>query len=363
MGQSNGRNIYEVFDGFKNFASTFLGVFVAIIGIAVVFVISSLEGTKEIQASNRVNATLISIWREDNDKNFPESKVDTIIYEDIEYYFIIDKTDDLGNILEWHFAYDGGFGYIFNDYKFYILTLITMMVSIFVAQVNYTTSINSAMNGDRFIATLLNYQESKDKIKDKTQYIPMFCSYKNKQLYDNTKRELIESANINYDFYNSNEFDKKILESWQLEILDEIKKIRVDNITPSDLLQEKTKTSKKVSLLPISPENHKKNYLYKSIIQKTISSILSGFVMALGVVLGNWFLGITYGFTVLLSFIMANITGGDYANNGLRQRYIAKSDLLNEFYNMIGYFEEEEKRINKKEEKVIYPIVVKSNEI
>src|SRR5690606_24968340 len=103
------------------------------------------------------------------------------------------------------------------------------------------------------------------------------------------------------------------------------------------------------ALLPISPEKHKKNYLMRSAIQKVFSSVLSGMTVALGVVLGNWFLGITYGFTVLLSFIMANISGADYANSGLRQRYIAKVDLLNEFYNMIDYFVEQEKKLAEKE--------------
>ena len=90
-----------------------------------------------------------------------------------------------------------------------------------------------------------------------------------------------------------------------------------------------------------------------SFIQKIISSALSGMVVALGVVLGNWFLGLTYGFTVLLSFITSNITGADYANSGLRQRYIAKADLLNEFYNMVGYFEGEAKKEKQRQETII----------
>jgi hypothetical protein len=35
-----------------------------------------------------------------------------------------------------------------------------------------------------------------------------------------------------------------------------------------------------------------------------------------------------------MSFITANVLGIDYANNTLRQRYIAKADLLNEFFNI-----------------------------
>ncbi|MDD3934303.1 MAG: hypothetical protein PHP55_10600 [Methanoculleus sp.] len=342
-------SLYEAVDGIKSFISTFLGVIVALVGIVLVFVISSLEGIKEIKASNKENAVIIGMWREENDSLFPEDRVDIINYNDKEYYFVVEKLTDDGEILEWYFAYDGGLGYVFKDYKFYILTGITIMVSIFVAQINYTTAVNSTMNTTKFLKTLKAYQDSKNKIAKSTQYIPMFCAYKNKQLYNDTKREIVESANISYDFYSSPAFDITKLEQWQRDILEGIKKIKIERIAPSDLLQEKSKNGRRIALLPIAPEKHRKNYLMLSSIQKFFSSILSGMTVALGVVLGNWFLGITYGFTVLLSFIMANISGADYANSGLRQRYIAKADLLNEFYNMIDYFVEQEKELAKKE--------------
>ncbi len=355
-------NLYEAVDGMKSFISTFLGVIVTLIGIALVFVISSLEGTKEIKASNKENAVIIGMWREQNSSLFPENRVDIINFDGKDYYFVVEEVADDGKILKWYFAYEGGLGYVFSDYKFYILTGITIMVSIFVAQINYTTSVNSTMNTTKFLKTLKAYQDSKNKIVKNTQYIPMFCAYKNKQLYNDTKREIVESANISYDFYLSDKFDITKLEEWQSNILDRIKKIKIERISPSDLLQEKGKDGRKRTLLPIAPERHKRNYLIRSSIQKFFSSILSGMVVALGVVLGNWLLGITYGFTVLLSFIMANIAGADYANSGLRQRYIAKADLLNEFYNMIDYFIEQEKELAKKEvnsfENVFPPVVV-----
>ena len=350
---SNKRSVYDLYDGFKSFISTFLGVIVAVIGIGVVFIVSSLEGTKEIKASNKENAYLIGEWRENNVSDFPENRVDIIKYNGKDYYFVVEKFGDNNEVIEWYFAYEGGLGYVFGDYKFYILTGITIMVSVFVAQINYTTSINSTMGTIKFLKTLKVYQDSKNRVAKKTQYIPAFCSYKNKQLYENTKRDIVEGANISYDYYVSEKFDPLKLEKWQQKALLKIKKIKIEKITPSDLLQEKTSRSKIQSHLPISPEKHKANYLMTSFIQKIISSALSGMVVALGVVLGNWVLGLTYGFTVLLSFITANIKGADYANSGLRQRYIAKADLLNEFYNMVGYFEEEAKKEKQKEETII----------
>ncbi|HZK42660.1 MAG TPA: hypothetical protein VFC73_00015, partial [Syntrophomonadaceae bacterium] len=85
---SNKRSAYDLYDGFKSFISTFLGVIVAIIGIGVVFIVSSLEGTKEIKASNKENAYLIGAWRENNVGDFPENRVDVIRYNDKDYYFV-----------------------------------------------------------------------------------------------------------------------------------------------------------------------------------------------------------------------------------------------------------------------------------
>ena len=349
-------NLYEGIDTFKSFISTFLGLFVAIIGIILVFIISTLEGTKEIKASNKENAIIMTMFREQSDKDYPENKVDIVEYNEKSYYFVIEKANDDGTIIDWYFAYDGGIDYVFSDYKFYVLTGITIMISVFVAQINYTTSINSAKNTTKFLKTQKVFQDVKSKISKHTQYIPMFCAYKNKQLYDDEKRRIIESADITYEFFKSDKFDINKLEKWQLDILKGIKKIKVKRISSSDLLQEKNSRSKTISLLPISPEDHKKNYTMTSIVQKIISSALSGMTVAFGVVLGNWVLGLTYGATVLLSFIMANITGADYANNGLRQRYIAKADLLNEFDNMIDFFIEQEKETMKKVTK--YPLIV-----
>lgn len=357
------RSMYEIFDGFKSFISTFLGVIVALFGIAVVFVVASLEGTKEIKASNRENAILMSKWREENDTMFPEHKVDVITFGDKDYYFIITEYDENLNVKEWYFAYEGGLDYIFTDYKFYILTVLTIIVSVFVSQINYTTSVNSTMNTTKFLKTLKVYQDSKEKIAEHSQYLPMFCAYKNKQTYNDVKRNIIESADITYEFYNSKDFDINKLEKWQRKRLKAIKKIKIDRMSTSDLLQEKSRRLRKVSLLPISPERHKRNYMLSTFGTKTISSALSGLTVVLGVVLGNWVLGITYGFTVFVSFITSNITGGDYANNGLRQRFIAKSDYLNEFYNMKEVFikqvKEEKQVIEEKNQEENYTPIVK----
>lgn len=342
-------SVYDKWDGFKTFISTFLGVIIAVVGIALVFIVSSLEPTKEIKAPNKINAHLIEEWRSQHPTElFPEEKVDLIYYKGEEYYFVIKEKNELGEIEEWYFAYDGGIDYVLYSATFYILTAITIVVSVTVSQINYTTSINSTMNSTKFIKTLTTYQKSKERVAEYTQYLGDFCRYKNQQAYENKKRSIVESADISYSYYNSKEFNYNSLADWQKKKLDKIKKIKVKRITPSDLLQEGRIRGYTVSLLPTAPEESKRNFFIKNVVQKIISSFLSGLTVIFGFVLGEWVLGITYGFVVFMSFITANVLGNDYANNTLRQRYIAKSDLLNEFFNIKEDFIGEHKQVELK---------------
>ena len=65
-------------------------------------------------------------------------------YDGKEYYFVIDGRDEeTKEITKWHWAFDGGLGYVFKDYKFYVMTFISLVLSMFVASVNFTSTIRS----------------------------------------------------------------------------------------------------------------------------------------------------------------------------------------------------------------------------
>lgn len=340
--------IHQIYQKSKSWLSTSLGILITVLGVAVIFVVSSLEGTKEIKASNADSATIIEQWREANpNEMFPEEKAELIEFKDKMYYFVVSKRNILdGEILEWYFAYDGGIGYVFSDYKFYVLTLLTVVVSMYVSTVNYASAVRSTMESESFARTLKHYQENKSKIVKYTQYIPDFCIYKNQQTYEMAKRDIIERAGISYDFYTSKELDYKKLDKWQRKILKEIRKIRVKKIKSSDLLQEHGVTSSRIiAILPMSQNEHQRNYFISNLLQKVLSSALGGLTIAFGVVLGNWVLGLTYGFTVLLSYVSSNIVGIDFVLTTLRNRFLAKADLLNEFDNIKTIFIEKNKNI------------------
>jgi hypothetical protein len=333
--------IANVYNKTRSWVSAFLGIIITVIGTAVVFVVASLEGTKEIEVSNAKGAEVLNYWRSTTGNNgFPEAKSEIIIYEGRQYYYMLPEDGD------WYFAYDGGIEYIFSDYKFYVLTLLTIVISMYVSNINYTSTIRSMRTTDIFVRTLKHYQSKKEAIEKFTQYIPEFCVYKNKQAYEIAKRDVIEEAGVQYDKYIHPDFDINSIEDWQKKKLKAIKKIKVKKIHSSDLLQEQGYTTTKITLLPISQKEHQRIFTITGGVQKIISSALSGMVVAFGVVLGNWVLGITYGLTVLISFVSSIIIATDFVTTTLRNRYLAKADLLNEFDNIKETF------INKPEEEV-----------
>ena len=345
--------IYSTFTQTKSWISAFLGIIVTIVGVIVVFMISSLEGTREIQVSNSKSIEILRYWREENDSvGFPLDREDIILFEEEQYYFV-------ENDGEWYFAYDGGLGYVFQDAKFYILTLITFAIAMYVANINYVSTIKQMRNANMFMKTLAHYQKAKEKIDKHTQHIPEFCAYKNKQAFEVAKRNIVESADINYQFYLSEQFDPRKLQEWQRKILKDIEKIKVKRIQSSDLLQEHGYTSKNIQLLPMSQKEHQRIYTIKSAVQKVISSALAGLTVAFGVVLGNWVLGLTYGMVVVMSFVSSIVIATDFVTSTLRNRYIAKADLLIEFDNIKDRFIKEEEKIQplKQANEIVQPVV------
>jgi hypothetical protein len=335
---------YVAYTKARSWVSTFLGIILTILGIGVVFIVSSLEGTKEIKAPSAVSAAILNEFRDETGELFPEERAYIINYEGKEYYFVVTLRNPITEEpQQWYFAYDGGLDYVFTDYKFYVLTSITSVVSIYVAYVNYVTTTRSVMGTESFVKTLKHYQEKKQKIEKYTQYIPDFCMYKNKQAYENAKRDIVEEAAISYDIYKQNEFNYPFfskLAPWQKKILAKIQKIKVKKIHSADLLQEHNTGGLELSIemLPQSQKQHQRDFVWGGILQRVLTSALSGLTVAFGIVLGNWVLGITYGISVFMSFVSAIVIATDFVSTTLRNRFLAKADLLNEFDNIKDKF-------------------------
>lgn len=329
---------YRAYQAGRSWIIASLGIIITIVAIVLIFFISSLEGTSEIKAGNYKSGKILNVWREREgitDENvFPAVKSTIVEYDGREYYYIEEYDLETGEVTDWYFAFEGGIQYVFMDYKYYVLTAIVAVIAIFVSYINYSSAVNSSKNTAKFTNSLIYYKDAKAKVRGFFHLIPLFCIDKNKERTDIAVRDIVEEAGLIYEDYIDNKIDKTQLEEWQIKILKRIKKIKIKRLHSTDLLQEKTKSGKTIRMLPLGESENQRNFLITSSFQKIISIALSGVVVAFGVVLGNWTLGATYGFTIAMGAVTAGIAGSDYAYNVLRNRFITKADYLIEFYDV-----------------------------
>lgn len=329
----------------REIITSLLGILITIFGFVVILLIAMLEGFREVHASNSLSGKLLMQWRTENNASsteFPEEKVDYVIYVDegeifnVErtYYFKVIERDENGEIIKWTYAYDAGITYVFGDVKFYILTIFTIIISLSVSIINYIESREKTKEHEKFKQTLDYYAKQKNIASEHSEHISLFCMEKTEQKYNEEREKLVVSANLKYNKYVNNEYNVKELEKWQQKILRKIKKIRVIPLVQSDLLQESGETINARQFLPIGESEHKRRFILKTSITRTLSSALSGLIVVFGIVLGNWALGLAYGFIVLSSFVTSRFIGADYTINTLRNRFIAKGDYLKEFNNI-----------------------------
>lgn len=326
---------YQAYQAGRSWVIASLGVIITIVAIVLIFFISSLEGTSEIKAGNYKSGKILNVWREREgitDENvFPAVKSTIVEYGGREYYYIEKRDPETGEVTDWYFAFEGGIQYVFSDYKYYVLTSIVAVIAVFVSYINYSSAVNSGKNADKFTKSLIYYKDAKANVRGFFHLIPMFCIDKNKERTNIAVRDIVEEAGLLYEDYVAGKVEKDKLEKWQNKILKKIKKIKIKRLHSTDLLQEKTKSGKTIRMLPLGESENQRNFLIKISLQKVITIALSGIVVAFGVVLGNWTLGATYGFTVAMGAVTSTIAGSDYVYNVLRNRFITKADYLIEF--------------------------------
>ncbi len=329
---------YQAYQAGRSWIIASLGVIITIVAIILIFFISSLEGTSEIKAGNYKSGKILNVWREregiTDEKVFPAVKSTIVEYDGREYYYIEEYDLETGEVTDWYFAFEGGIQYVFSDYKYYVLTSIVAVIAVFVSYINYSSAVNSSKNTAKFINSLTYYKNAKANVRGFFHLIPLFCIDKNKERMDIAVRDIVEEAGLVYEDYVAGKVEKDKLEEWQKKILKKIKKIKIKRLHSTDLLQEKTRGGRTIRMLPAGEDENQRKFLITSSFQKVISIALSGVVVAFGVVLGNWTLGATYGFTVAMGAVTATIAGSDYAYNVLRNRFITKADYLIEFHDV-----------------------------
>ena len=229
----------------------------------------------------------------------------------------------------------------------------SIIIGITISTLLRIQAIGDARRTDEFKASLAIYAQSKANSEKYQDKLSAYCGYKNEQTLLNSKRDYLSKNGLTYKMYLEGVYeDEKVrekLKKKQLKSLSKVDKIRIYNISPSELLAESSSGLKYTTSKFLRPESIFGKTTKEYVSDETGKDFFS-----------KIFLGIVFGYFTLRSFINADniaqliwqifslavyLTVG-MANYFLTKNYmleeyrsshiILKSDCLNEFVLMIS---------------------------
>lgn len=362
-------NIEKVYDYTKGFINNYGAIIFIFIAVIAILLAGSLSGFKEIKAKKSDSSRLLNEWRQNNETLFPEEYIDVIKYDGKEYYFIIDKVDSEGKIISWYFAYDSELAYVFKDSKFWILTGLTLSLSIFVYSMTSKSTLRKVQDSEGSKKAKMAYAVQKNRIMDDVEYIDIFCEDEYNSIYERELRDIVNSVDLDYNVYKENILLYEIPKWYKIKkwrsmdeeqtifykklryVNKQRKKINIQKLRGQDLIQENDKNNtKKIVLLSDGAQQFLNKKIRRKIITQSAMTLLSGLTVTFGIALGDWTVGISYAFTIVSAGISGIIVTTDYARTTLRQRDIVKANYLKKFENKIPYYKEKEKQRSEEDE-------------
>lgn len=223
----------------------------------------------------------------------------------------------------------------------------------------------SFMNALKYLA------EAKTNIKEIMYLLPRYTRHKNETALFDVKRLFIEEKGLLFTLYQKGYYERndvyQDLSNEQKKALQDVNKIKITKIQPSDLLSEHSKSKSKHYDPLYLGKDEKADARQSSIsmaITKSVLPIITSY-FAIQVVLGSSILwGAIQVAVILLMGVTHYMEGEDYIVTELKNRQINKADLLIEFKNLYDnshkMFEEEMKiieELDKEQEKVSTPII------
>lgn len=233
----------------------------------------------------------------------------------------------------------------------------------------------SGKESKQFTSSLKYLADSKTSIKEIMYLLPRYVKYKNETALENVKKLFVEENGLSYVLYQKGYYDKKeifeTLSKKQQKVFEEINKIKITKLNPSDLLSEHSKGRSKY-LDPLYLGKDERTDAIQSnttmIFTKAVLPIITSY-FAIQVVLGSNILwGAIQVAVILLMGVSHYMEGEDYILTELKNRQINKADLLIEFKNLFDnknkIFEEEIELLKELEkEEVVEKVVEEKKEL
>jgi hypothetical protein len=234
----------------------------------------------------------------------------------------------------------------------------------------------SGKESQTFMNALKYLAEAKTNIKEIMYLLPRYARYKNEVALNDVRKLFIEEMGLLFTLYQKGYYERKeIYKSLSIEqkkALEDVKKIKITKLQPSDLLSEHSKSKSKHYDPLYLGKDERTDARQSSItmaITKSILPIITSY-FAIQVVLGSSILwGAIQVAVIMLMGVTHYMEGEDYIVSELKNRQINKADLLIEFKNLYDnshqIFQEEIKILEEleKEEQKSSPPIIESGEM
>lgn len=233
----------------------------------------------------------------------------------------------------------------------------------------------SGKESQTFMNALKYLAEAKTNIKEIMYLLPRYARYKNEAALNEVRRLFIEESGLLYSLYQKGYYERKEiyknLSVEQKKTLEDVKKIKITKLQPSDLLSEHSKSKLKHYDPLYLGKDERTDARQSSItmaITKSILPIITSY-FAIQVVLGSSILwGAIQVAVIMLMGVTHYMEGEDYILTELKNRQINKADLLIEFKNLYDnshqIFQQEIKileELEKEESQVEKPPIIEKS--
>lgn len=214
---------------------------------------------------------------------------------------------------------------------------LTYFFAVYVALAMRQMGKKSGKDNEAFIAAKEYMGSEKKSVKEITYLLPVYCRYKNDEAIEEVRHAFLEENGINMKLYTSGYYDtekgRESLTEREAKVIETSKFIKIDLLTPSQLLSENGIKGNKLNPNYIGKTEREldRNASLMIAFSKLVFPVITGY-FAVSVALGvNLIWGAIQTAIIMLMGVMQYMAAEDEVLTLVRNRYIMKGDYLNEF--------------------------------
>ena len=214
---------------------------------------------------------------------------------------------------------------------------LTYFFAVYVALAMRQMGKKSGKDNEAFIAAKEYMGSEKKSVKEITYLLPVYCRYKNDEAIEEVRHAFLEENGINMKLYTSGYYDtekgRESLTEREAKVIETSKFIKIDLLTPSQLLSENGIKGNKSNPNYIGKTEREldRNASLMIAFSKLVFPVITGY-FAVSVALGvNLIWGAIQTAIIMLMGVMQYMAAEDEVLTLVRNRYIMKGDYLNEF--------------------------------